>query len=210
MTNRRSSGLRELERCGKPGVSTKPGMTVCTWIPLAASSAAVERENASCACFAAEYAPAGAKATVPATETRFTTCARRRRRAEPRLERAQAPDPAEVVHRGHALHELRLDVEEAAARRNAGVVHEQPDRWMPLEHARGDLVHLRPVGDVADLELAADLGRDALELLRSARQQHAVPALSRELACGRLADAGRGPRDHRDALAGHRRATLSE
>jgi hypothetical protein len=34
-----------------------------------------ERENASCACFEAAYGPAGAKATVPATETTVTTCA---------------------------------------------------------------------------------------------------------------------------------------
>ena len=38
-------------------------------MPRLRNSAAVARENASCACFDAEYGPAGAKATVPATET---------------------------------------------------------------------------------------------------------------------------------------------
>src|SRR6266511_431918 len=76
ITRRRKIGLRNFVACGKPSVSTKPGLTVWTWIPRARSSAAVERENASCACFAAEYGPAGANATVPATETMFTTSAR--------------------------------------------------------------------------------------------------------------------------------------
>ena len=59
----------------KPSVSTKPGKSVCTWIPSGRSVAASERENASCACFDAAYGPAGANAIVPATETTFTTCA---------------------------------------------------------------------------------------------------------------------------------------
>src|SRR5665213_1976107 len=58
-------------RCGKPSVSTKPGFTVWTEMPRGASSTAIERENPSCACFDAEYGPT---ATVPATETTFTTC----------------------------------------------------------------------------------------------------------------------------------------
>ena len=33
MTKRRMNGLRSLARCGKPSVSTKPGMIVCTWMP---------------------------------------------------------------------------------------------------------------------------------------------------------------------------------
>ena len=40
-------------------------------IPRGASSTAIERENASCACFDAEYGPT---ATVPATETTLTMC----------------------------------------------------------------------------------------------------------------------------------------
>ena len=48
---------------------------MCTAIPVPRSAAASERENATCACFEAAYAPAGANATVPAMEARLTTCA---------------------------------------------------------------------------------------------------------------------------------------
>ena len=89
------SGPRSLERCGKPSVSTKPGFTVCTLIPRVRNDADIARENASCACFDAEYGPLGGKATVPATDTTFTTSAAARPRA--RQERAQAPDRPEVV-----------------------------------------------------------------------------------------------------------------
>jgi hypothetical protein len=75
ITKRRMSLLRSVDCCGKPSVSTKPGSTVWTEIPRPRSSAAAERENASWACFDAVYGPAGAKATVPATETTLTTCA---------------------------------------------------------------------------------------------------------------------------------------
>ena len=75
MTNRRMIPLRRLERGVNPSVSTKPGRSVCTRIPSGRSVAASDRENASCACFAAAYGPAGAKAIVPATETTFTTWA---------------------------------------------------------------------------------------------------------------------------------------
>jgi len=51
-------------RWGNPGVSTNPGKTPSTAIPRGASSAAIERENASWACFDAEYGP---PATAPAT-----------------------------------------------------------------------------------------------------------------------------------------------
>ena len=170
----------------------------------------VEREKASCACFDAAYAPAGANATVPATETRFTTCASQAAR-RPGAKRAKAPDPAEVVDvRVTRSIELRIDVEEAPARGDPGVVDEEPDRGMALEHSRRDLVDLRSIGDVADLPLAADLRRDPLELALPAREEHAVPAVPHELARGRLPDTRRGSRDHCDALAGHRRATLSD
>ena len=52
-------------------LSIKPGSTACTFTPRGASSAESERENASCACFEAEYGPS---AKTPATETTFTTC----------------------------------------------------------------------------------------------------------------------------------------
>ena len=62
---------RAAVRCGKPGVSTSPGLTVCTEIPFRPSSTAIEREKASCACFEAEYGPT---ATSPAIETTLTRC----------------------------------------------------------------------------------------------------------------------------------------
>jgi hypothetical protein len=48
-------------------------LTVCTLMPRRRSDADMARENASCACFDAEYGPLGGKATVPATETTLTT-----------------------------------------------------------------------------------------------------------------------------------------
>ncbi len=74
---------------------------------------------------------------------------------------------------------------------------------MSLEHARRDVVDLRSVGHVADLPLAADLPRDALELGAATREEDAVPALAGELARDRLADAGRGAGDDCDALPRH-------
>ncbi len=130
--------------------------------------------------------------------------------AETGREGAKAPDPAEVVDCSDALDELRIDVEEAPARGDPGVVDEEPDRGMALEHSHRDLVDLRSIGDVADLPLAADLRRDPLELALPAREEHAVPAVLHELARDRLPDTRRGSRDHCDALAGHRRATLSD
>jgi hypothetical protein len=75
MTARRKNALRRTVRWGKPSVSTNPGRTVCTLTPRGPSSPVSDRENASWACFEAAYGPAGANATVPATETTLTTCA---------------------------------------------------------------------------------------------------------------------------------------
>ena len=58
---------------GSPRSRRSPGLTVCTRMPRGRSCAAVARENASCACFDAEYGPLGGNATVPATETTLTT-----------------------------------------------------------------------------------------------------------------------------------------
>ena len=80
---------------------------------------------------------------------------------------------------------------------------------MPLEYACRDLVDLRPVRDVAELELPSDLGSDPLEVLGTAGEEHAVPAPSRQLARGRLPDSGRGARDDRYPPVCHRRGTLS-
>src|SRR5207247_9547270 len=73
----RRTGFCIKARCGKPSVSTKPGLTVWTRIPRGRSSAVIALEKASCACFEAEYGPDGGNATVPATETTLTTSARR-------------------------------------------------------------------------------------------------------------------------------------
>ena len=48
------SGNGKRPFCGKPGVSTNPGLIVCTEMPRAASSIAADRENASWACLVAE------------------------------------------------------------------------------------------------------------------------------------------------------------
>ena len=72
----RSAGTRRLARtlvCGKPSVSTNPGMIVWTSIPVPRSAAASERENASWACFDAEYGAAGVNDGRPPIETMFTT-----------------------------------------------------------------------------------------------------------------------------------------
>ena len=115
----------------------------------------------------------------------------------------QAPDATEVVDPDRALDDLGIDVEKAPPCGDAGVVHEEVDGRVALEDACGDLVHLRAIGDIADLPLADDLSRYPLELVGASGEQDAVPALAREFACNRLADTGRGAGDNCDALAGH-------
>ena len=145
---------------------------------------------------------AGTRPT-PATETTLTT-SDGRRRLEPRQERAQAPDAAEVVR---AHDGLGIAVEEGRARGDAGVVHEQVNARMPLEDSGRDALDRLPVGDVADLVLAADLLGERPQPILAAGEQHAVPAAAREQACDLRADAGRRagddcyPRHTRDAYA---------
>ena len=74
---------------------------------------------------------------------------------------------------------------------------------MALENASRRLGNGGPVGDVAQLELPTDLGREAPEHLLAARHEHAVPALGCEQPCRRLADA-RGRTGH-DGDPGPRR-----
>ena len=59
--------LREALRLGEAGLD---GVDAD---PRGRSSAATVRENASCACFDAEYGPLGGPATTPGTETMLTT-----------------------------------------------------------------------------------------------------------------------------------------
>ena len=81
----------------------------------------------------------------------------RRRRLEAGEEGAQAPDSAEVVHAHDFLDRGRLAVDEGRPARDACIVDEQVDARMPLEHASRDGIDHPAIGDVADLELAADL-----------------------------------------------------
>ncbi len=149
-------------------------------MPRPRSSAAAERENASWACFDAAYRPAGAKATVPATETTLTTCATAGR-LERGEERTQAPDSAEVVRVASPARSAPARRRGSAAARDAGVVDEQADPWMALDHRRRGPFDGGAVADVADLELGADRLRQRAQLLGAAREQDAVPAARGEL-----------------------------
>ena len=51
---------------------------------------------------------------------------------------------------------------------------------MPFEHARGDRFDGRAVGDVAELVLAAGLGRERAQPLLAAGEKDAVPAAAGE------------------------------
>ena len=71
---------------------------------------------------------------------------------------------------------LGIELEEAAAPGEACVVDEKSYSRMPFSDPGGNVVDLRAVGDVTDLRLSAELGRDPLELRLSAGQEDAVPA----------------------------------
>ena len=58
-----------------------------------------------------------------------------------------------------------------------------------VEDRCGRPVDVAPVGDVADLVLGAELGGQRLQPLLPAGDQHAAPALPRQLPRGRGADA---------------------
>src|SRR4029453_18790760 len=74
-----------------------------------------------------------------------------------REQSAGAPHPAEVVHLDHAADEVEIDREIRATRGYPRVVDEKVDRGMALEDSRGHRVDRVPVGDVAQLDLAAEL-----------------------------------------------------
>ena len=127
---------------------------------------------------------------------------RRGRGLEPRQERAQAPDAAEVVGAHHLLDPVDVGRDEVAAARDARVVDEQ---LHARDGARAPPPATRstasPVGDVADLGLAAELGRERLDPVAPAGEQDREPAVAREPPRERLADPRRGAGDHRDAAA---------
>src|SRR5207244_3470901 len=127
---------------------------------------------------------------------------RGRVRLEQREEGEQAPDGTEVVRPRHALDLLRPDLEEAAAARDAGVVHEQVDCRMPLANTGGDALDVLAVGHVARLGLRAELLGDALQALLAPGEKDEPPIALAEPAGNRLSDPARSSRDDGDADSG--------
>src|SRR5207244_7953808 len=95
-------------------------------------------------------------------------------------------------------------LEEARPCADPGVVHQQADPRMALENGGGDPVDGFAVGDVEELVLAADLLGERAQPVLAPREQDAAPTVLREQPRRRLADPGRGARDHRYAWLGHR------
>ena len=116
-------------------------------MPRGASSNATERENASCACFEAEYGPsadeAGDRDDVDDV----------RAGAETGQERQRCPHGSQVVDGDDLLDPVGLGGEIAAARGEARVVDEQIDVRVPLEHTGRDGLDCGAVCDVALLVL---------------------------------------------------------
>ena len=75
---------------------------------------------------------------------------------------------------------LGIAVEEGRSRRDARVVHEQVNARVPLEDAGCDALDGLPIGDVAQLVLAADLLGERPQPVLAACEQHAAPAATRE------------------------------
>ena len=119
-------------------------------------------------------------------------------RLERGQERPQAPDRAEIVRPHELLDLIRLEVEETAAARNAGVVDQQADRRVPFAHRRGDALDFGTVGDVADLLLRAELAGDLGQPLLAAGQQRSCQPRPRERARDRGADPARAAGDDGD------------
>ena len=82
-----------------------------------------------------------------------------------------------------------------------GAVCEQADPRVTLEHGRGGALDRLAFGDVAELVLAAELGRERCEPVLAACHQDEVPAVASEPARERLADPARRARDDRDSAA---------
>jgi hypothetical protein len=93
---------------------------------------------------------------------------------------------------------LAGELERVAARRAAGVRHQDLDRPEVLLHALEQLGRGVEVERVVHVRPPADLGRRGLDLLPCARAHRHAGALARQLAGDREPDALRGARDERD------------
>ena len=71
---------------------------------------------------------------------------------------------------------------------------------MPPSNGSSGALDAVAVGDVADLVLAAELGRNFTESLLATREEDAAPAAGGERAGERGADPGRSAGDYGDAL----------
>ena len=106
-----------------------------------------------------------------------------RRFPEAREQSTGAPHAAEVVHLHHAADEVEIDREIRASRGHPRVVEEEVDRRMALQDLRGHRVDRVSVGDVAQLDLAAELLGDRAEpILRRATSTHCHPFCARSRA----------------------------
>src|SRR5437764_207888 len=76
----------------------------------------------------------------------------------------------------HLLDPVGLGGEKGASSREAGVVYEESDRRVPLEHRRGGPLDCCAVADVADFPFRADLAPELTKPLLPAREKHALPA----------------------------------
>ena len=116
-----------------------------------------------------------------------------RARLQPRVERTYEPDAAEVVRLQHGLDPLRFEAEEVSATGDARVVDQQVDGRVARQDRCGRPVDVTPVGDVAELVLAAELGGQSFQPLLPAGDQHAMPAVPRQLPRGLGADPADAP-----------------
>ena len=103
----------------------------------------------------------------------------RRGRLDPGHEGARAPDTAEVVDAGHPLDQVEVRPQERPAGGHAGVVDEEVDRRVALEHAGRERPDGLAIADVAHLHLAPDLVREGAQQLLAARHERrsAIPWL---------------------------------
>ena len=131
-------------------------------------------------------------------EVHDVRAARLGRGAQAGHEGTRAPDAAEVVHLDNPADEVEVDREERAACGDPGVVHEQVHRGVPVEDPRREGVHLVAVGDVAKLDLAADLRRERAQPVLPAGDEDAPPPAPCEQPRDRLSDPRRGAGHDRD------------